>query len=88
MFRVAEDLRELVKVAAVHHVRGRKRVAEVVETEVLDLCPFEHRAQDVFFAGIGMRLTQLQIYLRLCLCHRTGRTDAVFDEEPESFCRV
>jgi hypothetical protein len=39
--RMAEDFRELVKIAAVHHEPGRKCVTEIVESEILNPGPLE-----------------------------------------------
>lgn len=43
--RVTENLRKLVEIAAVHHVPGRKRVTQIVEPEILNLCSFEQRCE-------------------------------------------
>ena len=39
--RVAQELRDLVEIAAVHNVPGRESVTEVVETKVFDLCQLD-----------------------------------------------
>ena len=38
--RMAENLRKLVKIAAIHHVPGRKRLAEIVKTKIPNPRPF------------------------------------------------
>ena len=39
--RMTENLCQFVEIATVHHVPGRKRVAQVVKPEVLNLRPDE-----------------------------------------------
>src|ERR1700690_4135966 len=48
--RVAEDFRKLVKIAAVHHVPGCKRVTQIVEAEILNTRPFKQVLDTSFHA--------------------------------------
>jgi hypothetical protein len=39
--RMAENLRKLVKITAIHHVPRRKSVTQIMKAEVFDLGPYE-----------------------------------------------
>jgi hypothetical protein len=47
---VPQDFRQLVKIAAVHHVPGRERVPQIVKTEIANAGQFQNRFETSFHA--------------------------------------
>ena len=61
---VPKDLRQFIKIAAAHHVPRRKRVTEVVETEVLNLRSFEQVFKAVLYTLPSTSRTRLRRQIR------------------------